>query len=367
MAPTESRPLEGRTILLLPRYPQLGPSSRLRMYQFIPWLEAAGATVIDQPFFDDAYLNAYFGQGVKSRRATISAFRRRFRSVGSWPDVDLLWIEKELFPFLPARFEALARKSGRPYVVDYDDALFHNYDESRNPLVRELLSNKLDGLIRNAALITAGNRYLADYAQAHGARKVALIPTVVDPDRYPVRAPSKDPMLRVGWIGTPANARYLEPVIAAMNELAAEIPMRLVTIGAPALETGAIAQERHDWSEDKEAELLGDIDVGVMPLLDAPWERGKCGYKLVQYMAAGKPVIASPVGVNRNIVTPQIGFLADSQADWVDALRRLASDRTARLRLGRASRARFESDYATTVLGPQLVRLFAGAIRDHAA
>ncbi len=366
MKPSE-RPLQGRTILLLPRYPQLGPSSRLRMYQFVPWLEAAGATVIDQPFFDDAYLAGYFGRGVKSRRATAAAFRRRFRSVRSWRDADLLWIEKELFPFLPARFEALARKSGRPYVVDYDDALFHNYDESSNPLVRRLLSNKLDGLIRNAALITAGNQYLADYARAHGAKKVALVPTVVDPDRYPVREPSPDPALRVGWIGTPANARYLEPVIAAMNRLPPELPMRLVTIGAPALETGRIVQERHDWSEDREAELLRDIDVGVMPLQDAPWERGKCGYKLIQYMAAGKPVIASPVGVNRSIVTPETGFLADGEAEWMAALRVLAGDQAARVRMGRASRTRFESGYSTTIFGPQLVRLFADAIRGHDA
>jgi glycosyltransferase involved in cell wall biosynthesis len=337
------------------------------MYQFVPWLEAAGATVIDQPFFDDAYLAGYFGRGVKGRRATAAAFRRRFRSVPTWQDADLLWIEKELFPFLPGRFEALARKSGRPYIVDYDDALFHNYDESRNPLVRRLLSNKLEGLIRDAALITVGNQYLADYAQAHGAKKVALLPTVVDPDRYPVRPSSPDPALRVGWIGTPANARYLEPVIAAMNRLSAEIPLRLVTIGAPALETGRIVQERHEWSEDREADLLRDIEVGVMPLQDAPWERGKCGYKLIQYMAAGKPIIASPVGVNRSIVTPEVGFLAETEAEWMDGLRLFASDPAARIRMGAASRARFEMGYSTKVFGPKLVRLFADAIREHEA
>lgn len=366
MPRVDSRPLQGRKILLLPRYPQLGPSSRLRMYQFVPWLEAAGATVIDQPFFDDAYLAAYFENGVKGRRAIVSAFWRRFRSLSKWKEADALWIEKELFPYLPGPFEMFARRSNRPYVVDYDDALFHNYDESRNWLVRSLLGNKLNGLLRHAALVTAGNQYLADYAGAHGANKVMLVPTVVDPDRYALQAPAASQILRVGWIGTPANARYLAPVIKAMNRLSARIQMRLVTIGAPSLETGTIVQERHEWSEETEAALLRDIDIGVMPLEDAPWERGKCGYKLIQYMAAGKPVVASPVGVNRSIVTAETGFLAESEEDWVRAIDVLANDPAARAQMGRASRARLERHYSTQVFGPQIVSMFADVIRDHA-
>ncbi|MBB4155133.1 glycosyltransferase involved in cell wall biosynthesis [Sphingomonas jinjuensis] len=350
------QPLAGKRLLLLTRYTESGASSRLRLLQFVPALERAGAAVTVDPFFDEAYLAAYYAGGRKPLGRALAGYRRRLTAI--WGrKADLVWVEKELFPFLPGATERML--GATPYVVDYDDAVFHGYDRHRLAPVRWVLGRKLHPLITGAAAVTAGNAYLADYARRAGARRVELIPTVVDPARYPVTPPPGGTPLRVGWIGTPANARYLAPVIEALGRLHRRHPVVLVTIGAPALPDLPIPQEAHAWREATEGPLLAGIDIGVMPLPDSPFERGKCGYKLIQYMAAGRPVIASPVGVNSVIVDDAVGYLADDADAWEAALTMLAQDPAQRGRMGAAGRAKVEREYSTDVIGPRLVRMFA--------
>lgn len=344
-------------ILMLPRYSNLGPSSRLRMTNYMPQLEAAGFDVDVRPFFTDRYLQDYFATGRKNPGEAFSSHIGRFRDIVK-SDADILWIEKEAFPFLPAVFERLIYSGSKPYVVDFDDAVFHGYDQSGSRAVRMLLGGKLVPLIRNSAAIFAGNRYLADYAADAGAANIVDIPTVVDPLHYPVRLASSDGVLRIGWIGTPANARYLKPVVQAINVLADRYPLRLVTIGSDTVPGLVVPQERHGWTEETEAQLLSTIDLGVMPLNDGPFERGKCGYKLIQYMAAGKPVIASPVGVNCQIVTQDVGLLADSVEDWTHAIDQLARDPDSCHRMGLAARQRVEQHYSIQVIAPRIVKSF---------
>ncbi len=350
--------LGGRRLLLLPRYTDLGPSSRLRMSQFIPAFEAAGATVEVSPLAGDAYLHQFFATGRRSKAESLRGYLRRARAlVGARPD--LIWLEKENFPYLPGSAERLLAVTGAPYVVDYDDAAFHIYDRHRSPLVRRVFGRRLDPLLRRSALVTAGNAYLADYARAHGAREVALVPTVLDPTRYPVAPTRVTPPFRVGWIGTPKNTQYLDLVVPALNALGQERAVELVTIGSRPVPGLAVPQVAHEWSEAEEAALLGTIDVGVMPLIDSPYERGKCGYKLIQYMAAGRPVVASPVGVNSDMVTPEVGRLAATSNEWLAALRSLADDPDGRARAGAAARRLVEERYSVDAVAPELVRRFA--------
>ncbi len=358
----DDRPLAGQRILFLPRYPSSGPSSRLRMGQFVPSFEAAGAQVTVAPFFDEAYLAAYFGSARKPlKQAAAAHLRRAIRLFSSKPDI--AWVEKELFPFLPGGFERALAWRGIDYVVDYDDAIFHNYDRHRHRLVRTLLGRKLDPLLKKSAAVTAGNDYLADYARRHGASDVVRIPTVVDPTRYPVTPPPNGPTLRIGWIGTPSNSRYLAPVIEAMRRLTPRIPMILVTIGAAEIADCPVQQETHAWSEDSEAALLTTIDIGVMPLPDNPFERGKCGYKLIQYMAAARPVIASPVGVNAHIVDASVGLLADGVDQWQAAIAQLADDPGRRIAMGQAGRRLVETQYSIGAVAPRLIDVFAKVSR----
>jgi glycosyltransferase involved in cell wall biosynthesis len=161
----------------------------------------------------------------------------------------------------------------------------------------------------------------------------------------------------IGWIGTPQTAAYLHLVEAALKKVSGVHGARTVLIGSGAIKLGVPA-EIHTWFENTETKKIEAIDIGIMPLPDEPWERGKCGYKLIQYMAAGIPVIASPVGVNVDIVKSGVnGFLAATQRDWEDALHTLVVDPGLRSRMGTAGRAMVEERFSTQAIAPTLARL----------
>lgn len=278
-----------------------------------------------------------------------------------------MWIEKEALPWLPAAIEiGFFRIAGVPIVLDYDDAIFHAYDRHRNPLVRALLGAKIDRVMQAADLVSVGNPYLGARARAAGARRIAELPTVVDLRHYPTdpRRPSADEPLTIGWIGSPITSPYLERLRPALAALAARIPVRLLLIGAAPTALAGFPVERVAWSEASETAEIARCDVGVMPLPDLPWERGKCGYKLIQFMAASLPVVASPVGVNRDIIIAgETGFLAERDADWVEALTHLQRDPDLRRRMGAAGRRRVEESYSLAAVAPRfadLLRRLAG-------
>lgn len=354
-------------ILILSRYDSLGASSRLRFLQYVPYLESAGAEVSVVPLLDNAYLQLLYKSETKTLNkfkmsgSVVSGYFRRIFTVLNCKKFDVLWVEKELFPFLPSIFESLLKKIGIPYVIDYDDAIFHNYDLHRSQIVRLFLGNKLDSLLSGASAVTAGNGYLAAYASRGGANNVHIIPTVVDINNYRATPETRDDVFRIGWIGSPSTAQYLSLIAEPLRRVAQIRKIVLVTIGAGSLELPGVPIERHDWSLDMEAKLLESIHVGVMPLRDSPWERGKCGYKLIQYMAAGRPVIASPVGVNSEIVSSDVGMLACNNDLWFDALINLADQPIFRQQLGKSARTRVEQTYSLQVTAPKILYILEDA------
>lgn len=326
-----------------------------------------GFEVKQLPLFGSAYLDGIYRPGgwltARTRIAgrIVAGMARRLLSVLSAPRYDVIWIEKELFPYLPGAFERLLARTGIPYVVDYDDAIFHRYDRSRSPAVRRLLGAKLDPLLAGAFAVTAGNAYLADYARRHGVRRVEPVPTVVDIGRYRHAPEPAGEEFRIGWIGSPSTAPYIPIMHGPLRALATERPIRLVTVGAPPFDLPGVPVEQHNWRLESEAQLIEGFHAGVMPLHDSPWEQGKCGYKLIQYMACGRPVIASPVGVNSEIVGNDAGFMAASETDWLDALRALAESAERRATMGAAGRARVEDSYTLQVMAPRVADLLAEA------
>jgi glycosyltransferase involved in cell wall biosynthesis len=187
------------------------------------------------------------------------------------------------------------------------------------------------------------------------------VPTVVDISRYGVAEEPESKEIRVGWIGSPSTAVLLSLVREPLERLARERPLRLVTIGGGHLPQIEVPKEEHAWSEEREVPLLAGIHVGIMPLQDEPWQRGKCGYKLIQYMACAKPVVASPVGINTDIVTERVGYLAADAAQWYTALRELAEDAALRNRVGRAGRLAVEERYSLQAVAPRLAGLLRAA------
>jgi glycosyltransferase involved in cell wall biosynthesis len=351
-------------ILLLARYGARGASSRVRFYQYLPALRAAGHVVDVAPFFDDGYLDRLYAGRPRAWPNIAKSYWRRLGATTRAARADLIWLEGEILPWAPAWLEGALALAKVPCVVDYDDAAFHRYDRHPRAAVRALLGRKIDAVMRRATLVVAGNAYIADRARRAGARRVERLPSVVDTDRFVPGAADGARPFTLGWIGTPSTQGYLAPLEDALSAFCAETGARVVLVGPRA---GAVTRpgwETRPWTEDNEVAEIQKFDVGLMPLPDDPWTRGKCGYKLIQYGACGVPVVASPVGANIEIVAPgETGFLAADPAAWTDALRRLGRDPALRERLGRAGRDRVVERYSLRAATPVLLRLLSEASR----
>jgi glycosyltransferase involved in cell wall biosynthesis len=346
-------------VLLLTRYQRLGASSRIRFLQYLPALEREGFAFDVQPLLGNDYVRALYGGPKVGAGNLLGAYWRRFGALRRRLKHDVIWLEKEALPWLPTWME-IARLQGMPYVVDYDDAWFHRYE---NHWLSPLLGGKIDAVMQVADTVVAGNPYLARRARQAGAHRVETVPTAIDLDRYRnlPDAPA-GASLAVGWIGIPLNAHYLSIVEPALRTLAGIGKFSLHVVGAPVPDALAgIPAQSFPWTEESEIERIAAFDVGIMPLHDTPWERGKCAYKLLQVMAAGKPVVASPVGANAQVVQHGVnGFLADSPEEWADALRRL-EEPDLRRRMGAEARRTVEEQYSTAVVRPRLAAILGTA------
>ena len=349
-------------ILLLTRYGPLGASSRVRAYQYLPYLQSRGLEITTAPLLGDYYQHDLYA-GRRRRWGRIAgAYLRRFLQLAGSRSFDLLWIEYELFPWFPAFAERLLAGSQIPFAVDYDDAVYHRYGLHRSRIVRRILGSKIDVIMRKATLVMVGNGYLQERARAAGARWIEYLPTVVDLERYRTDPPRRGGTFTLGWIGSPSTVRYLSSIAPVLSEFCKTRDARLLVVGARDGPLERVPVEFRPWTEQTEvAEILG-FDVGLMPLPDEPWERGKCGYKLIQYMACARPVIASPVGVNAQIVDHGVnGFLARTPEEWRSALERLSSIPELGLRLGEEGRRTVEAGYSMKVSAPRLADMLIGA------
>jgi glycosyltransferase involved in cell wall biosynthesis len=346
-------------LLVLSRYSRMGASSRLRTFQYRPWLENAGFDVEYASFFDDAYLERLYS-GRTSKAELLRYYGTRVAQLRCRPEPNLAWIEKEALPWLPWIIERACLPTSIPIVSDYDDAVFHRYDQHRLVPVRWLLGRKIDRVMQRSELVTAGNSYLADRARRAGAPRVEVVPTVVDLSLYQVRSASaENSPVRVGWIGTPNTwEAFGKSLFAQLDETLALHGARFRAVGAKLVAETTGLLDIVPWSEETEVSAIQDMDIGVMPLPDTPWTRGKCGYKLIQYMACGLPVVASPVGVNKDIVEHGVnGFLAETDAEWREAIETLLSDADLRRRMGAAGRKKVEDGYSLQVWGPRMAQM----------
>lgn len=351
-------------ILIMSRYDSLGASSRVRTYQYLPYFRQSGISVAVSPLFSNAYLEALYNKK-RSPSEVIRGYIRRFLGIFTVYKYDLVLIEKELFPFMPAVFERLLSLFKIPYLVDYDDALFHRYDLHKSPIIKRFLGRKIDSVMRNAAVVIAGNSYLAKRAVDAGAKKVRIIPSVVDTQHYySLNIPQKSDEIKIGWIGTPKTSHYLAHLVPVFERLAKQLKVRFVAIGANNDDFEGSLIECWPWTSETEVDSIQKLDIGVMPLADSPWERGKCGYKLIQYMACGLPVVASPIGVNSEIIEDDVnGYLASSDIGWEEALKKLCEDKNIRARMGHAAREKVVKFYSLDAQKHNVV----SAIREAAA
>jgi len=354
-------------VLLFSKYPRMGASSRLRSLQYLPALADQGIDVTVSSLFDEKYLAELYSKGRRSKLRSLILYLKRLFELLTVFRYDVLWIEKEIFPYFPAFFERLLAMLGVRYVVDYDDAIFHNYDLSGSALIRNVLGRKIDAVMARASCVIAGNQYLAERARQAGAKRVEIIPTVVDHNRYSQIASTGANPLVIGWIGSPSTQRYVVDIQDALRAVCNKTGARLMLVGATDSvvdQLKGIPVEVVPWSEESEAENIAQMDVGIMPLVDGPWEQGKCGYKLIQYMASGVPVVASPVGVNVDIVGGYgCGRMAQSIDEWAESLLELLSDADVRSTFGRAGREAVLKKYSIQTQAPILADILKSAAR----
>lgn len=332
------------------RYSRRGPSSRYRVFQFEGRYRDAGVSLDAQVLFDDRYFEILRSSFPAARKPSyiLSRYLQRKEVLRSYT-ADLVVVEHQLYPYLPFVFE---RKSlPARYLLEFDDAIYLKHPR------------KMPGLIREAAAVITGNRILAEYAlQFHS--DVHVVPTVLDTDVFAPREKAPSDRIRIGWTGLEYNFDYLRLLAPVFRNLVAKYPVEVVILSGSSPSGFHFPFRFETWDPERETEQINEFDIGVMPLEDDSWSRGKCGMKLLQFMSMQIPAVASPVGVNREILQEGVnGFTARSLAEWEERLAMLIQDADLRRRMGIAARERIVRDYSVDVWFPKildLLRRYAG-------
>lgn len=344
-------------VLGLALYGPLAASNRYRLGQYIPGLAKNGIDLHVRHLLGDDYLRARFSKSNLPVMSMLKCVISRFREMLNQGTYDVLMLQYELMPYMPALIEsALIRK---PYIYDLDDAFYLKHRGQGRPMTELLLGGKYDSLIGGAATVTAGNRELVRYAKQYKP-DTHFFPTVVDHTRYlPMALSRGSKVFTVGWIGSPSTAPYLSELVVPLSTIGKEGSVKFVVVGGSAPEIPNVSVVQLDWSEDTELDLINSFDVGVMPLPNDDWARGKCAFKLIQYMACALPVVASPVGANMDVVNGQCGLLASTPNEWADAFRTLRDRPEIRDEMGSAGRMRVIQQYSLQQNLPKLTKIIS--------
>jgi len=340
------------------------PSFRFRVEQFLPFFAQRGHS------YDVVFLPG-------------SAWARLFH-YRLLRNYDAVFLQKRLL----SRAElSLIRRRVRRLIYDVDDAVMYNAQGE----IDSRRQTRFQAVARAADLVICGNQYLADVASQHSDR-VLLVPTSIDTETFHPRLrpqqsapngfessglprermprppfaksvvdfPQRNALVTVGWTGSSSTNRFLNEVFPVLSKLSGRIHVKFISDSTRDLDLDTLAGVPYTfvpWSTEIEVSETATFDIGLMPLPDNPWTRGKCGFKALQYLALGIPAACSPVGVNREIIRHgHHGFLADSPESWYEILAALVEDPQQRERIGQAGRRRVEGAYALNTQGPRIVK-----------
>ena len=355
-----------RLLAIVPSVYDTNPSQRFRIEQWEPLLRERGVEITFRPFESEELHAVLYKQGRMAEKLRLvgEALRRRAADVRAARGYDAVYLLREAALLGPPVFERWLSRSGVPYVFDFDDAVFVPYVSPSNGYLSYLkFPGKTRAICRMAAHVMAGNEYLADYARAVNER-VTIIPTTIDTEKYTPAPRAENDAPVIGWSGSYSTAQHLATLKEGLRRLAERERFRLRVIGAPDFKIEGVDVEALPWRAATEVEDLRPFDIGIMPLPDDQWSKGKCGLKALQYMALGVPTVCSPVGVNSEIIRDgENGLLASSDDEWVEKLSRLLRSEAERERLGRAGRETVEARYSAAVQAPRVYDVFASVVR----
>ncbi len=359
-----------RVLFVVP-HPIEGPSSRFRIYQFLPYLQANEVQAEVRPFVSSRQIRALYQSGGTAKKVALTALAalNRLADVLRATRYDVVYVLREAFPFGPPVIERALAFAGARLVFDFDDAIWLPSQVYDNPLDRLRDWGKPAKLVARADHVVVGSRYLADFAQQHAAHSnaVSIIPTVVDGNVYkPAEQERSAGKITIGWVGTPRGSRaFLETLVPLMRDFAQRYPhVQWRFVGAEPFDVGNLPVEFKNWSLANEVRDIQSFDIGLMPLTDDVYTRGKCGFKLIQYMNCGLPVVCSPVGANCDIVEHGgSGYFAGAPAEWSAALVRLIEDASLRLAMGARGRALSEQQYSLAIQAPRLLEVLRTVVK----
>ncbi len=328
------------------------PGQRFRFEHFIPALEAAGyeiifSNIIDEK--DDEILYSHANYFAKLK-IVIKSFRHRLRDIKIAKSCNLIFIYREAFMLGTTYFEKRLAKTGVPIIYDFDDSIWLNDTSEGNKNLAWLKkTEKTADICQLASLVTVGNQYLANYAKQHN-ENIFILPTTINTNYHkPTESIKTTDKICIGWTGTTTTLKHYDTALPVLKKLKQKYGDKVYfkVIVNSDLWTRDLEVKLVKWSKENEIQELCEFDIGIMPLPDDAWSKGKCGFKGLQCMGLEMPVIMSPVGVNTNIVEHGVnGFLANSEEEWFDILCSLIEDSYLRKRVGLAGRKSVEENYS---------------------
>jgi len=333
-------------VLALTSYPAEAATTRFRVQQLVQPLRHLGVEVEVRPLLSSSAFRGLYDRSTAGRTAWRlgRAHLRRLRDVADARRVDVVLLQREAALLGPPVVELLLDVVGRrPIVLDLDDPTWVSYDSPTFGRLGRLLKwpGKADWLIDRAAVVTCGSQAIAAHVEARGGL-ARIVPTVVDTEVFKPRAQAgRSSVPVVGWIGSHSTAPYLAGIAPALAAAAVTTEFRLLVVGAgaAAIEVAGAPVEQRPWSLGREVSDFQSLDVGLYPLVDDEWARGKSGFKAIQYLACGVPFVVSPVGATCDIGIPGTTHLeARTLDEWTEAVGRLVGDPPLRAAMGAAAR-----------------------------
>ena len=355
-----------RLLAIVPSIYDTSPGQRYRIEQWEPLLRKQGVEITYAPFESEELNYLLYKPGhIRQKLSLVAeAISRRYSTMKSVSDFDAVYVFREAALLGPAFFERWIHRSGVPMVFDFDDAVFVSYRSPTNGYLSYLkFASKTKSICRMSAHVMAGNPYLAEYARQVNPN-VTIVPTTIDTEKYTViEKANESDVPTIGWTGSFSTVQHLDTLRSALQRLAKETKFRLRVIGTPTYKIDGIDVEAMSWVAATELKDLSDIDIGIMPLPDDSWSKGKCGLKALQFMALGIPTVCSPVGVNKDIIQDgENGFIAGSEDEWIEKLGRLLHSADLRRQLGHAGRRTVERQYSANVQAPRVFELLRSVV-----
>lgn len=325
--------MKNNKIIFFPKYSEEGPSSRYRIFQYKSFFEKEGFSVKIHPLFDKKYIDRLYFLKPVPPFYYLKRFINRIMELVKVEEGAVVYIEYELLPYFPFLIEKLLLRRKCKVVLDYDDAIFHNYDRSNSRVIKAFLSNKIYSLAKRADLVITGSAYLTETLEKYNSN-VVEIPTSLTFEKYAqfsTNHHSKNTeRFRIGWIGSKTTSINLSLITVAVKELQKKYNIELILIGFDENQKEMLKGINYTilkWNAEKEVEIVHSFDVGVMPLLNTDFNKGKCGFKLIQYMACGIPTISTPLIANVKINRNKKNLHASNSDEWLQCFEKIAEQK----------------------------------------